>query len=225
MSRAKTVRIAPSLLSADLGRLKEQLAMLEAGGADWLHFDVMDGSFVPPITFGTKMLESCRALTSLPIDVHLMIVRPELHLESFAKAGAHVITVHTEATTHLHRHLGRIRELGCRAGVTLNPATPLDAVREVVSELDLLLIMSVNPGYGGQSFIPGALDRIARARAMLDVARSPALLEVDGGVGRATITDCWRAGADTFVAGHAIFSAADPAAEIRALRAACAEQA
>jgi ribulose-phosphate 3-epimerase len=221
MSATKSVRIAPSLLSADFGRLKDDLAMLEEGGADWLHFDVMDGAFVPPITFGTKVLESCRKLTSLPIDVHLMIVQPEKHLEDFAKAGAHIITVHVEATAHLHRQLGRIRELGCGAGVTLNPGTSLESIRDVVAELDLLLIMSVNPGYGGQKFIPASIEKIARARAMLDAIGSSAFLEVDGGVSRETIANCWRAGADTFVAGNAIFSAKDPVAEIRTLRAAC----
>ena len=187
MSRTRTVRIAPSLLSADFGRLKEDLAMLEAGGADWLHFDVMDGSFVPPITFGTKVLETCRRLSTLPIDVHLMVEHPETQLEDFAKAGASVITIHVEAASHVHRQIARIRELGCQAGVTLNPGTPLESIREIAADIDLLLIMSVNPGYGGQKFIPGSLDKIARARAMLDDVRSTAALEVDGGVSRDTI--------------------------------------
>ncbi len=225
MSRTRTVRIAPSLLSADFGRLKEDLAMLEAGGADWLHFDVMDGSFVPPITFGTKVLETCRRLSTLPIDVHLMVEHPETQLEDFAKAGASVITIHVEAASHVHRQIARIRELGCQAGVTLNPGTPLESIREIAADIDLLLIMSVNPGYGGQKFIPGSLDKIARARAMLDDVRSTAALEVDGGVSRDTIAACWHAGADTFVAGNAVFSAKDPAAEIRALRALCIERA
>jgi ribulose-phosphate 3-epimerase len=225
MSRTSAVRIAPSLLSADFGRLKDDLAMLEAGGADWLHFDVMDGSFVPPITFGPKILESCRKLSSLPVDVHLMVNHPETQLEDFAKAGASVITIHVEAAAHIHRQVARIRELGCKAGVTMNPGTPLDSIREVAGDIDLLLIMSVNPGYGGQKFIPTSLDKIARARAMLDAAHSSAALEVDGGVSRETITSCWKAGADTFVAGNAVFSAKDPAAEIRALRALCSERA
>ena len=225
MSRAATVRIAPSLLSADFGRLKDDLSMLEAGGADWLHFDVMDGSFVPPITFGTKVLETCRTLSSLPIDVHLMVNHPDTQLEDFAKAGASVITIHSEAASHLHRQVSRIRELGCKAGVTMNPGTPLDDIREVIADIDLLLIMSVNPGYGGQKFIPASLNKIARARTMLDAVHSSAALEVDGGVSRETITACWKAGADTFVAGNAVFSAKDPAAEIRALRALCSETA
>jgi ribulose-phosphate 3-epimerase len=219
---APKVRIAPSLLSVDLARLADQLAMIEAGGADWLHVDVMDGCFVPNLTFGAKVIEACRKLTTLPLDVHLMVVEPGKYLDSFAKAGASVLTIHTEAEPHLHRQVMRIKELGCQAGVTMNPGTALDAVREVAAELDLLLIMTVNPGFGGQSFIPSSLDKIGRARAMLDAAGSHAALEVDGGIARETIAGCWRAGADTFVAGNAIFSAKDPQAEIATLRALCA---
>ncbi len=219
------VKIAPSLLAADFGRLAEQLAAIEAGGADWLHVDVMDGVFVPNLSFGVKVIETCKRLTRLPLDVHLMVVEPEKYFDSFAKAGASVLTIHVEAAPHLHRQLGRIRELGCMAGAVMNPATPVEALRDVVADLDLLLIMSVNPGFGGQKFIPASLGKISRARAMLSDARSNALLEVDGGVARDTIQACWRAGADTFVAGNAVFTAADPAAEIRALRALCAEQA
>ncbi len=222
---AATVRIAPSLLSVDFARLADQLAMIEAGGADWLHVDVMDGCFVPNLTFGAKVIETCRKLTALPLDVHLMVVEPEKYFDSFAKAGASVLTIHAEAAPHLHRQIVRIKELGCMAGVTTNPATPLDGVREIAAELDLLLIMSVNPGYGGQAFIPASLDKIRRARALLDAAGSRARLEVDGGIARDTIQACWRAGADTFVAGNAIFSAKDPQREIAALRALCAESA
>ena len=222
---ARTVRLAPSLLSADFGKLAADLAMLEAGGADWLHVDVMDGVFVPNLTFGVKMIETCKKLTKLPLDVHLMVVEPEKYFDSFAKAGADVITVHVETAPHLHRQLMRIKELGAMAGATLNPSTSLETVREVAHDLDLLLIMSVNPGFGGQKFIPGAVEKVARARAMLDDTRSRALLEVDGGITRETIHACWRAGADTFVAGNAIFSAKDPKAEIGALRALCAERA
>jgi ribulose-phosphate 3-epimerase len=224
-ARASTVRIAPSLLAADLGQLKEQLAAVEAGGADWLHIDVMDGVFVPNLTFGAKVIETCRRLTRLPLDVHLMVVEPEKYFDSFAKAGANVLTIHAEAAPHLHRQLGRIRELGCKAGAVVNPGTPVESLRDVAAELDLLLIMSVNPGFGGQKFIPASLAKIARAREILADARSSAVLEVDGGVARDTITGCWRAGADTFVAGVAVFGAKDPAAEIRTLRALCAEQA
>ena len=222
---ARTVRIAPSLLAADLVRLREELAAIEAGGADWLHLDVMDGAFVPNITFGAKVIETCRRLTKLPLDVHLMVVEPERNFDAFAKAGATVMTIHVEAAPHLHRQLMRIKELGCAAGVVMNPATPLDSVREVANDIDLLLVMSVNPGFGGQQFIPAAVDKIRRARALLDACGSHAALEVDGGIGRETITACWEAGADTFVAGSAVFSAKDPATEIAALRALCAERA
>ena len=222
---AKGVRIAPSLLSADFGKLAEDLAMLEAGGADWLHVDVMDGVFVPNLTFGAKVIETCKKLTKLPLDVHQMVVEPEKYFDSFVKAGAATLTIHAEASPHLHRQLMRIKELGAKAGATVNPATSLDSLRDVAADLDLLLIMSVNPGFGGQRFIASSVQKIARARAMLDEARSGALLEVDGGIARDTITACWRAGADTFVAGNAIFSAKDPKGEIATLRMLCAEQA
>ncbi|HET7630899.1 MAG TPA: ribulose-phosphate 3-epimerase [Gemmatimonadaceae bacterium] len=216
-----SVRIAPSLLSADLARLPEQVAVCEAGGADWLHIDVMDGQFVPNITFGAKFIETVRKLTTLPLDVHMMVEQPERNFHAFASAGATGMTIHAEAAPHLQRQLANIRELGCRAGVALNPSTPLAAASEVLDDLDLLLVMTVNPGFGGQAFIPHSTDKVRRARRMLDEAGSKAYLEVDGGIDRRTIGPVWTAGADTFVAGHAVFSAADPAAEIRALRAAC----
>jgi ribulose-phosphate 3-epimerase len=215
------VVIAPSILSADFGRLADEIARCEAGGADWIHVDVMDGRFVPNLTFGAKMIETVRRLTSLPIDVHLMVVEPEGYFEDFAAAGATGLTIHPEVSPHLHRQLTRIRELGCAAGAAVNPSTPLSAVGEVLAELDLLLVMSVNPGFGGQQFIPSSIDKVRRARAMLDAAGDDVWLQVDGGISRDTIGDVWEAGADAFVAGHAIFAAADPAAEIGALRSVC----
>jgi ribulose-phosphate 3-epimerase len=221
VSQGSSVRIAPSVLSADFAKLGDEVAMLEEGGADSLHVDVMDGRFVPNLTFGAKVIETLRKLTSLPLDVHMMVVEPERYFDDFANAGASGMTIHAEVSPHLDRQLTRIREVGCAAGVALNPSTPISAVEDVLDKLDLLLVMSVNPGFGGQQFIRRSLDRIARARRMLDVARSPATLEVDGGINRETIVECWQAGADTFVAGNAVFSAANPRAEIRALREQC----
>jgi ribulose-phosphate 3-epimerase len=181
----------------------------------------MDGHFVPHLTSGPHLVAAMRRVTTLPLDVHLMVVQPEKYFDDFARAGASGMTIHAEAAPHLHRQLYRIKELGCHAGVALNPATPLEAVGEVAGDLDLLLVMTVNPGYGGQSFIGTMLDKIRRAKAMLEAARSGAALEVDGGVARETIASCWLAGADTFVAGNAIFSAHDPVAEIGELRGRC----
>jgi len=214
-----SVVIAPSLLSADFSRLADEIARCEAGGADWLHIDVMDGHFVPNLTFGLKVLEACRKVSDLPLDVHLMVERPEQYFEDYAKAGASIITFHVEAAPHMHRQVHRIKELGVRAGVALNPATPLAAVEEIIPDLDLLLIMTVNPGFGGQQFIDHTVGKTTRAAAMLHQVGSTARLEVDGGVGRATIARCRTAGADAFVAGNAVFGAADPAAEIGVLRA------
>jgi ribulose-phosphate 3-epimerase len=222
MTGRSNVRIAPSLLSANFARLAEDVAMCEAGGADWLHIDVMDGQFVPNLTFGAKVIDTVRKVSSLPLDVHLMVVEPEKYLDDFAAAGATGLTIHVEAAPHLHRQLQRIRELGCAAGVALNPGTPLESVREAIPMLDLLLVMTVNPGFGGQEFIPHSIDKVGRARALLEAAGSRATLEVDGGINRETIADVRAAGADTFVAGNAIFASKDPKGEIAALRAACA---
>ena len=219
-----SVRIAPSILSADLTRLADEIAMCEAGGADWIHIDVMDGRFVPNLTFGAKVIESVRKLTELPLDVHLMVVEPENYFDSFAAAGANGLSIHTEVSPHLHRQLERIRELGCRAGAVVNPATPLSAVSEVLDDIDLLLVMTVNPGFGGQKFIEGSIDKVRRANEMLRSSGSDALLEVDGGIDRHIIQSVWEAGADTFVAGNSIFSARNPQAEIGELRRRCTTQ-
>lgn len=217
-----SVRIAPSALSADLGRLREQIAEIERGGADWVHVDVMDGCFVPNLTFGAPLIRALKKLTTLPLDVHLMVEQPEKYIDDFAGAGAAVFTFHPEATVHVQRQLARVRERGMRAGLALNPGTPVTLIEEVVDDLDLVLVMSVNPGFAGQRYIPAATGKIRKVRELLDARGSPAVLEVDGGITVETIRQAWEAGAGTFVAGTAVFGESDPAAAIARLRQACA---
>ena len=212
-------RIAPSILAADFTRLGEEIQAVEAAGADWIHADIMDGHFVPNITFGPMVVEAVRRVTRLPIDVHLMISEPERYIADFAKAGADYISVHVETCIHLHRTVQLIRDTGARPGVVLNPATPLEALRWILEYTDLVLVMSVNPGFGGQAFISNSIEKIQRLRQMITEKRLSTLIEIDGGVSDKTIGDIAAAGADVFVAGSAIFGSRDYAAAIRGLRA------
>jgi ribulose-phosphate 3-epimerase len=221
-SRAKAIKIAPSILSADFAKLADELAEIEAGGADWVHVDVMDGRFVPNITIGPLVVEAVRRSTSLPLDVHLMIVEPERYVNDFVRAGANTVGVHVETCSHLHRSLTQIREAGARASVVLNPATPAVSVENVLGDVDQVLVMTVNPGFGGQKFIASMLDKIATLRRWIDERGLDVALEVDGGIGPETIAAAARAGADVFVAGNAVFGAPDRAEAISALRKAAA---
>ena len=211
--------IAPSILSADFARLGEEVAALEGAGADWAHVDVMDGRFVPNMTIGPLVVKALKRATKLPLDVHLMIVEPERYVADFAEAGADIITVHAEACNHLHRTLQQIQALGKKAGVSLNPHTPEDVLRYVLDLTDLVLVMSVNPGFGGQDFIPAVLPKIKRLRTMIDSVGKPIHLEVDGGIKPGTARKVIEAGADVLVAGSAVFGAKDYAQAIKALRA------
>lgn len=210
--------IAPSLLAADFANLQKELDLINQSEADYLHFDVMDGVFVPNISFGFPLLEVAQKYCRKPLDMHLMITQPERYLEAFAEGGASVIHVHYEACTHLHRTLTRIRELGCRAGVALNPHTPISSLEDVLEQIDVILVMSVNPGFGGQSFIPHTIQKVTKLKQLLTVNRSPALIEIDGGVSQQNAEALVRAGANVLVAGNSIFKADDPLQAIQQLK-------
>ncbi|MDR4482388.1 MAG: ribulose-phosphate 3-epimerase [Nitrospirales bacterium] len=210
--------ISPSILSADFARLAEAVQMVEAAGADWIHVDVMDGHFVPNLTVGPPMVEALRKVTSLPLDVHLMMTNPDVFIPEFADAGADLLTVHVEACPHLHRTVQSIKERQVKAGVSMNPATSVTAIEEILVDVDLVLVMSVNPGFGGQQFISSSLDKIRRIRTMMNNSRSSAHLEVDGGVNLANVASVIHAGANVLVAGSAIFGSKNIPETIRQMR-------
>ncbi|MBS3757683.1 MAG: ribulose-phosphate 3-epimerase [Desulfobacterales bacterium] len=210
--------IAPSILSADFGRLAEEIRSVEAGGADWIHIDVMDGHFVPNITLGPMIVEAVNRVSSLPLDVHLMIENPDKYIPDFIKAGADLVSVHAETCPHLNRTIDMILTAGCRAGAVLNPATPLESLDWTLEYLDLVLLMGVNPGFGGQSFIPNTLEKIRRLKAMIAGGDRSVLIEVDGGVNSTTLKAIAEAGADVFVAGSAIFGTDDYTETIRGFK-------
>jgi ribulose-phosphate 3-epimerase len=214
------VLIAPSVLAADLGHLAQDVAAVEAAGADWIHVDVMDGHFVPSLSFGPLVVAAVRRATTLPVDVHLMIEAPERTIESYVDAGADGITIHAEATPHPHRALERVREARLRVGLAVNPLTPLHVFDDVWGDLGLALVMSVNPGFGGQRFLASTIARLERTRRARDAARSACLIQVDGGIGTTTASQAAGAGADVLVAGTAVFDGTDPGARLRGLRAA-----
>lgn len=214
------VKIAPSILSADFAKLGAEIQEVEAAGADWIHVDVMDGHFVPNITIGPLVVEAIRPVTKLPLDVHLMIENAEQYVETFAKAGADYITVHVEASPHLHRTIQMIRNAGAKPGVVLNPHTPIEAILPILSEVDLVLFMTVNPGFGGQAFIPKVLEKVSALRAIIDEKGYDIDIEIDGGINEETIQDAVRAGANVFVAGSAIFNKEDRAKALQGIRAA-----
>jgi ribulose-phosphate 3-epimerase len=210
--------ISPSLLSADFTRLGEEIEMLNRSGADWLHLDIMDGVFVPNITFGIPVVKQMKKIARKPLDVHLMIVQPERYIKDFADAGADWLTVHYEASTHLHRTLQAIKAAGMKAGVSLNPHSPVSLLESIIEDCDLVLLMSVNPGFGGQKFIPQTLQKIKDLKSLITRHNSSCLIEIDGGVDEKNAASLYQAGADVLVAGNAVFSAPDPTAMISAIR-------
>jgi len=212
------VKIAPSILSADFARLGDEIKDVERGGADYIHVDVMDGHFVPNITIGPLIVEAIRPVTQLPLDVHLMIENPDQYIEAFAKAGADYITVHVEACRHLHRTVQLIKSTGVKAGVVLNPATPVESLKHIIEDVDMVLLMSVNPGFGGQKFIPSVLPKIREVREMADALNPSLEIEIDGGVNEETARLCADAGATVLVAGSAVFNKEDRAAAIASLK-------
>ena len=215
-----SILLAPSILSADFARLGDAVAAAERGGADLIHVDVMDGHFVPNITIGPPVVKSLKRVAKVPLDVHLMITDPDKYIGAFAEAGAAMISVHVEVLPHLHRTIQAIKALGCKAGVVLNPSTPIVALHEVAADVDFVLVMSVNPGFGGQTFIPRSESKVAEGRALLDSAGNPGLVEIDGGVDMSTVSRVVKAGARMLVAGNAIFGTADPEKAARELKAA-----
>jgi ribulose-phosphate 3-epimerase len=214
------VLIAPSILSADFANLARDVAAVERGGADLIHVDVMDGHFVPNITIGVPVVRALKRIATKPLDVHLMIETPDRYIDAFVAAGADMVSVHVEAVTHLHRTISHIKKLGAKAGAVLNPSTPAGTLEDIAGDLDFVLVMSVNPGFGGQAFIPHALEKLGRVRRVLDAARSHATIEIDGGIDHANAADVVAAGASILVAGNAIFGTGDAEAAIRSLRAA-----
>jgi ribulose-phosphate 3-epimerase len=211
-------KLSASILSADFGRLADEVKAVELAGTDWIHVDVMDGHFVPNLTIGPDVVRAIRKVTKLPLDVHLMIEKPERYIEAFVDAGADWLGVHVEASRHLHRTVQNIKELGVRASVTLNPATPLCSIEYIVDEVDMVLLMTVNPGFGGQGFIRGVLPKVSQCRQLIDARRSPVLLQVDGGVNGDTIGDLVEAGVDVFVAGSAVFGKGDISQNVKLLK-------
>jgi ribulose-phosphate 3-epimerase len=211
--------IAPSILASDFANLQREIEMINTSEADWIHIDIMDGVFVPNISFGFPVLEAVKRHAKKPMDVHLMIEQPDRYVEAFAKTGAEIISVHVEACPHLHRNIQQIRSLGCKPGVAINPHTPISALEDIIKDIEVVCVMSVNPGFGAQKFIEHTYKKIAALRQMIAAAGSPALIEIDGGVNQQNAAALVRAGADILVAGNLVFSSSDPQAVIRTLKA------